>query len=452
MFNLTRGVLKQIKARGFINGQSITENVSSNSKVLLRNYEFPVMVKVTKIRYHKEVSAVVLKLFDGEDYLDCCLDSLCWSNINQLDFKKFFDKENIEPVPDNKCIKLGSVIIISEYTFTDIYLEEKVKTEDMFHLLKYACIGWDYTCIDEESNDNSKSSQYKIETLSPNLNNIRWHVKAKLLKVSLVKDFQNKNTGQDGQFIRLQFSDESGIVELVAFNAEIDKVKSLIENRVYKISNADVKISKGAVNAFQETSNSKIELVVNKRTTVIESLCDEKLFKIFIKASELEKKEENIVTDHDDKYKEFTKLIDIRQKKEGSLVNIIGVVSREDEITEVTPKFKSPIKLKNFYICDQTSDELKVSLWGKQAETIIVKTGSIFMLNKVKLTNYNGLKGVSVLLESYLTKIEDNWNNISLANDLRKWWAEKNINDLCYSLKRSNTSEDFSNKKPKEEP
>ncbi len=47
---------------------------------------------------------------------------------------------------------------------------------------------------------------------------MNWHLKVKLIKVSLIKDFVNKNTGQNGQYIRLQFTDETGLIELAAFN------------------------------------------------------------------------------------------------------------------------------------------------------------------------------------------------------------------------------------------
>ena len=134
-----------------------------------------------------------------------------------------------------------------------------------------------------------------------------------------------------------------------------------------------------------------------------------------------ENKKENIVKTKTSN--EFIKLNQLKLKKEGVLLNVIGVVVSVDEIREITPKFKSPINLKNFYICDQTS-EVKVSLWGKQAEHFCIKKGDIYMLNKVKLVNYNGSLGVSVLLESHITKIEENFD-IDEADELKKWWLEK---------------------------
>ena len=130
----------------------------------------------------------------------------------------------------------------------------------------------------------------------------------------------------------------------------------------------------------------------------------------------------------------------------------MGIVTREDELREVVPKYKAPIKLKNFYICDESSDDIKVTLWGKQAEAFVFKRGQIYTFSKVKITNFNGVAGISVLLESIMNKIEDTMmtSNVEI-NGLRKWCQESSVNELCNSLKRSNTFDEVSNKKLKEE-
>ena len=53
MFNLTKGILKDIINRNFL-----TEQGSSQAKIVLRNYECPALVKVMGIQYHKNVNDV----------------------------------------------------------------------------------------------------------------------------------------------------------------------------------------------------------------------------------------------------------------------------------------------------------------------------------------------------------------------------------------------------------
>ena len=252
MFNLTKGILKQIQSKQFITEQNVYD--TDLSKIRLRNYESPIIVVLTKINFFKECSFILLNLFDGEDNLECLLEKRFWHFLNKLDFTIFFGKENLDPINDQKLLKIGSVLIISEYSFIDVLIKNEEKRDDLMVLLNFSVVGFDETynnVITFNSDKQLANKQFSIVNLSPSLNNVDWYIKAKLLKISLVKEFKNKINGEDGQYIRLQFTDESGLVELVAFNLQIEKVKNLCENRVYKIINADVKICKTNYQAFQ---------------------------------------------------------------------------------------------------------------------------------------------------------------------------------------------------------
>ena len=91
----------------------------------------------------------------------------------------------------------------------------------------------------------------------------------------------NKLNGNNGKFVRTQFTDESGIIEVVAFNDEIDKVNELCENKIYEVCNADIKNSNASYQAFDESNISKCELIVSKKTKFIEINNLENCFKIF---------------------------------------------------------------------------------------------------------------------------------------------------------------------------
>jgi hypothetical protein len=443
MFHLTRGVLKDIVSRGLITEELSESQERSdltgkeNKMILLRNYENPPMVKVTKLVYHKEVGLILLELFDGDTYQECALHDQLTPFLSNEMHLEFFDKENLDPIRDEKRLFTGVIIIMSEISFMDVFLDKKIKRDKMLVLHNYSVVGFDYAWAKE---NDEKFNSYKINTIDINLNNMNWSVKAKLLKMSVLKEFCNKITNQDGKVMRLQFTDETGIIELVAFNKEIDKVKSLIENRVYNINKADVKVAKGNYSAFQESSECMLELVVNKKTSIIESICDASTFKTFKKAKDIDVLETGIKKEQS-KYKDFLRLEDLRSKKDGQIVSVIGVVSKVDDIKEITPKYKEPINLKNFYITDKSGLVVKVSLWGAQAETN-VNIGNIFMLSKVKIVTYQGVS-LSVQRDSFFGKIEDNMD--SFITELRKWWDNKNIDDLSQSLKRTSTfdKEDF---------
>ena len=72
MFFLSSGILETIKHRGFIHGQSInyTDATTNISRIILRNYEKPAIVRVEDIRIIRDNSIVLVNLFDGKSKMD----------------------------------------------------------------------------------------------------------------------------------------------------------------------------------------------------------------------------------------------------------------------------------------------------------------------------------------------------------------------------------------------
>ena len=443
MFFLSSGILETIKQRGFIHGQSInyTDATTNISKIILRNYEKPAIVRVEDIRIIRDNSIVLINLFDGRSKLEIQLEKNLWKNLG--DFKEFFGIDNLESIVDEKMIKRGSILIMSEYTFQDIYVSETEKIEDIIVLLNYSVLGLDNS---RENNNNTtpgtKNSFFLIKNINTNLNNINWNITAKLLKKSIVKDFVNKLTGNHGQFIRIQFTDESGIIEVVAFNNEIEKCNNLVENKIYDIINADVKNSNTNYQAFDESNISKFELIVNKKTSFNETIIDESSFKIFIMPKKQEVTVDTFKINKNDKYKHLSSINELKLKKEGEVVNIIAVIEGIDDLKEVTPKFKPTINLRNIYITDQSEERMKVALWGKQASEFSNKVGEILIFSKLKLKNYQGLF-LQVEWESLFSMIEIKWDD-EISGALRKWWKDKNEEEISSSLKRTATITDLS--------
>ena len=64
-----------------------------------------------------------------DGFLECGLDEDAWDCLS--DFEKYFDKENTHVIRDDKRISLGSVLLICEYTFKDLDLDDNLKKENM---------------------------------------------------------------------------------------------------------------------------------------------------------------------------------------------------------------------------------------------------------------------------------------------------------------------------------
>ena len=117
-------------------------------------------------------------------------------------------------------------------------------------------------------------------------------------------------------------------------------------------------------------------------------------------------------------------LKDISLMKDGEIVSTIAVIVSIDDCKEIIPKNKNPIMLRNFIIADQTLQGVKVAVWGKQAEEFKFNLGNVLIISKIKISHFNGVS-LSVQWETALMKVEDNWNHIEEANELRIWYANR---------------------------
>ena len=435
MFFFTKGFLKNANARGSLYNKSISSSPNAFSRIKLRSYECPVIVRVDNITFSLNENILLLNLFDGESALEVNLDISKWNLCN----------EN-----ENQKLEKGSVLIIYEYSFEDVKIDGGDNVKDMLKILECSLIGSindiselklpeqepayqlqerekTSTLEKEVEYEPSTTKTYTCEQININLNNQYWSFKAQLLKISPIKEFVNKLTNADGKFMRLQFGDSTGIIELVGFNDEITKLQHCSADKFYIVKNADVKHSKGSTQAWADTVVSKVELVMNKKTTVEEYEEKGKLFKIFKKPPEQNNESK--------RSKHSLTLSEISQKKDGDIVSTIAVINNVEEIKEITPKNKSPINLRNFFIADQTLPSVKVAVWGKQAEEFNYKCGTILILNKIKISHFNGLS-LSVQWETAMMKVEEHWDHMEEANELREWWKNKENGILSSSLKR----------------
>ena len=142
-------------------------------------------------------------------------------------------------------------------------------------------------------------------------------------------------------------------------------------------------------------------------------------------------------------------MTDLLSKKDSEVVSVLGVVCSVEDIREISPKFKSPINLRNFYITDQSNEKIKVTLWGKQAETIDIKIGFFILLSKVKISIYQGIC-LSVQMSSSITRMEESSKHLKIVSELKSWWNNSNEEEISSSLKRSTTLTELDAKRLKE--
>jgi hypothetical protein len=412
MFFFSKGFIKSATERGTLYNNSLTNSPNKHAKIRVRNFDYPVLLRVDDIVYHNQDNIIILNVNDGESSLDVNLCPSKWNLLSNNDENKKLDK--------------GGVIIIYEYSFEDVKLKNRDNILDMIKIIECSLVGTtttlekslkDRDCAEEKISKlpiNSKEStqiiNYAVSQINMDLNGQNWSLRAKLIKKSLLKEFVNKLNGNNGKLMRFQVGDSTGHVELVGFNEEALKMQNCSEDKSYIFTNTEVKYAKS--NMAQATDETKIELVMTKKTIIEEFLENE---------SEISKSQEKVV---EIKGKILQKLNEISQMKDGEIVSTIAVIVSIEDCKEITPKNKNPILLRNFIIADQTMQSVKVAVWGKQAEEFKFQLGNILIISKIKISQFNGVS-LSVQWETALMKVEDDWKHIEEANELRNWYSNR---------------------------
>ena len=496
-FYLSNGFLTEIINRKSLFQASAIANNASNlngdSKVILRFSLKPFLLQVVDVCFYNSEKIFSLELFDGNDKLEVVLDKSYWPKLNS---KFLFNAniDNLNSIDQNynarEKLDIGSVIILHEYTFSDITTSNvNGPILDVVTILNLVIIGhqtvdiqiqnkkalFNLDLIRMQIKKPEQSAKIKpanidachlipthsISFLSLKLSHQKWQIKAQVSKMTKVKEFKNQFSGKDGKVIRLQIIDHSGSIEAVAFNDEIEKVESLIINETYFISNADIKKSKSNYNAWndeKESIQNAYELAISKDTLFIHCSKPNP-----IESSEINlenfKKETTISQEQTpnenspklkrcEKYKHLIPLNEISLQKEGTITNVIGIINKINDIKIIKPKNKDSIKLRNFFLIDQTQKDIKCALWGTEAEQFSFPIGTILMLNKVKMSNYDGVS-LSIQRETNMLEILSEWTHIDIANELREWWQNTQADNLAYKLENE-TSKDERNSMKRE--
>lgn len=124
-------------------------------------------------------------------------------------------------------------------------------------------------------------------------------------------------------------------------------------------------------------------------------------------------------------HEKFTPFNLLFSKKPKCLVDIIGIVKEigNSESTKIG-KSNAVLSLRKVKLVDMTNISVSVAFWGKQAEQFDYKIGTCLMINKIQVTNFNGLS-LSVLRMTELIEVKRDYN-IDKATELIDWWHTTN--------------------------
>ena len=448
----------------------MVEGNSTINKIILKHTTSPAIVKVKHIRYFSKVEVIGIVLFDGTNNIEVLLDKACYTKLNpKLEIRDFTaHKSNMDIFDFNNGLDIGSVIIIKEYGIKTVKRSE-MSREDYFVLKDFIHIGTsnketekehgysNYATVlpywhdlprfgiygfdkgessrpilsdnyEQEEDEHSTDQYFKVNPIKENkpanqyiciknLNeNIQgWIVNAEVIHKGKITEFINRNTSQKGKWLRIKIKDQTCSIEVVAFNNHCKLIDILQEGQVFDILNATVKLASSKV--VKNFAESCYELHVNSTTTVALKTEKRQFSETELwESSEPKKIKIECLRDNVTDGLEIN-LYKIRSNKAKSIVSVIGIITKIDELKYQQLKNNNSIELRNILIADEY-DEIKVALWGKQAKDFNFEEGSVLIFRDAEISDYGGIS-LSVLRTTKYFKAE---TNLPKAEILTAWF------------------------------
>ncbi|KAH7325979.1 replication factor-a protein 1 [Stachybotrys elegans] len=251
-----------------------------------------------------------------------------------------------------------------------------------------------------------RANLYPIEGLSMYAHT--WTIKARVTYKSDIKTW-HKPTGE-GKLFSVNFLDESGEIRATGFNDQCDAFYDLLqEGSVYYVS-TPCKVSP-AKKQFSNLSND-YELTF-QQGTVIEKAEDQ--------------------TNVPQVRFNFCSLEELQNIEKDSVVDVIGVLKEMGEVNEFASKKDGrPFQKRDLTIVDDTGHSVRVTVWGKTANSFDTPPETVIAFKGTKVSDFNG-KSLSLLSSGTMSVDPD----ISDAHKLKGWYD---------SAGRSSTFESLQNK------
>ena len=235
---------------------------------------------------------------------------------------------------------------------------------------------------------------YPIEGLSPYQN--RWTIKARVTSKSEIRHWSNQRG--EGKLFSVNLLDDSGEIKATGFNDTVDRFYPLLqENHVYLISKARVNIAK------KQFSNLQNEYEITfENSTEIEECTD---------ASDVPEV----------KY-EFVRINELESVEPNQTCDVIGILDSYGELSEIVSKASQrPVQKRELTLVDQGNRSVRLTLWGKNAETFPNNAGvdekPVIAFKGVKVGDFGG-RSLSMFASSTMLINPD----ITESHVLRGWF------------------------------
>ncbi|RWS16997.1 Replication protein A DNA-binding subunit-like protein [Dinothrombium tinctorium] len=251
----------------------------------------------------------------------------------------------------------------------------------------------------------------RIQDINPYLN--RWAFKGRATAKTPIRTWSNAKG--EGKVFSFDMQDDSGEIRITAFKNECDRYYDLIEvGKVYTVTKGTIKT---ANRKFSQV-NHDYEITLNSDSIVLPSddndrHCPKITFK-------------------------FVKIKDIANYNVDSIIDVLGICRDVSELVTLTQKNTGrELKKREISLIDDTETEIRLAFWGNEAENFSASEGSVVMVKKARVSDFNGKSLTSV--SSSFVQIDP---QLTEAYGLKGWYERMRDNMQITKLSVNSATSD----------
>ncbi|XP_031136619.1 replication protein A 70 kDa DNA-binding subunit-like isoform X1 [Sander lucioperca] len=222
----------------------------------------------------------------------------------------------------------------------------------------------------------------------------KWTVRARVTNKSSIRTWSNSKG--EGKLFSFEIVDESGEIKITAFNNEVDKFFSLVEQgKVYYITKATLKVA----NKQYNTLKNNYEMTLHAQSSIVP--CDDN---------------QGIPAVHCD----FVPIAELENRDKDTIIDVIGVCKSAEDVSRITTKTSREVSKRALNLIDTTGKVVTVTLWGEEAEKFDGSGEPVVAIKGARLSDFGGIS-LSALFSSTVMVNPD----IPEAFSLRAWYDQR---------------------------